>query len=68
VEAEALSVQGEGALPFIAVVDLAQGNAFSPGTKLDVKVNTSAAGGIDEVKLYLNGLVLDRARGSDPYV
>jgi hypothetical protein len=33
-----------------------------------VKINATAANGIEKVKLYINGLVLDGAKGSSPYV
>ena len=68
VEDEVERVKGEGALPVIEFVDLADGDTFNIGESLEVKVNATAANGIDKVKLYLNGLVLDGAKGGNPYV
>jgi len=68
VEDEVQSIKGEGALPVIEFVDLADGDLFDIGHNLEVKVNTTASSGLEEVKLYLNGLLLDCANGSDPHV
>jgi hypothetical protein len=68
VEDEVERVKGEGALPVIEFVDLADDDKFDSGENLEVKVNVTAANGHDKVKLYLNGLVLDGPEGSDPYV
>lgn len=68
VEDEVERIKGEGALPEIEFVGLADGDTFNAGHNLEVKVNATAANGIREVKLYLNGLVLDGPKGDDPYV
>ena len=68
VEAEVEQIKGEGALPVIEFAGLKDGDTLNAGDDLEVNVNVSAAAGIDEVKLYLNGLVLDGATGKDPYV
>jgi len=68
VEDEVQRVKGEGALPVLEFAGLADGDRFKAGDSLEVKVNATAPNGATEVKLYLNGLVLDGPIGSDPYV
>jgi hypothetical protein len=68
VENEVQRVKGEGALPIIEFVGLEGGDSFKAGDSLEVKVNAAASNGVDEVKLYLNGLVLRGEKGSAPYV
>jgi hypothetical protein len=68
VEDEVQRVKGEGGLPVIGFVGLADGDTFNTGDNLEVKINATAANGIEKVKLYINGLVLDGAKGSSPYV
>ncbi|VGO23521.1 Ig-like domain-containing protein [Pontiella sulfatireligans] len=63
VEAEVVRIKGEGALPVIEFVGLQDGDTFNVGTSLEVQVNATAANGIDKVKLYLNGLVLNSGKG-----
>ena len=41
---------------------------FDAGDSLEVQVHATAPSGLDEVKLYLNGLVLDGPKGKGPYV
>tara|TARA_R110002096_G_scaffold74283_18_gene176133 strand:- start:4034 stop:7000 length:2967 start_codon:yes stop_codon:yes gene_type:complete len=67
VEAEVERVKGEGGLPQIEFIDLSDGDTLEAGEDLEVKFSAVAASGISEVKLFLNGLVLDGAKGSDPY-
>ena len=68
VDDEVERVKGEVALPVIEFVGLANGDTFNAGDNLEVKVSVTAANGMREVKLYLNGLVIDGPSGSAPYV
>lgn len=65
VDDEVQRVKGEGALPVIEFVGLSSGDSFRVGASLEVQLNVSATAGVDEVKLYLNGLVVDRHKKSD---
>jgi hypothetical protein len=66
VENEVQRVKGEGALPEIEFEGLADGDLFKAGHSLEVKVGATSAIGVEEVKLYLNGLVLDEQKGRAP--
>jgi len=68
VEDEVNRVKNEGALPVIEFVNLADNDKLAAGENLEVKVNVTAPSGIEKVKLYLNGLVLDGPEGKGPYV
>lgn len=68
VENEVLRVQGEGALPVIEFSGLTDGASFSVGDSLEVTLDVSAASGLRQVKLYVNGLVLDPPQKGRPYV
>lgn len=67
VEDEVARIKGEGALPVVEFAGLSDGDGFNAGGSLEVKVKAIAANGIDEVKLYLNGLVLDGGKGKGTY-
>ncbi|MHC4702871.1 MAG: Ig-like domain-containing protein, partial [Planctomycetota bacterium] len=69
VEKEVITVQQEGDLPEVRFADLADGARVPAETELRVEVDATDGDGIAEVKLYLNGLLLDADRKpSDPYV
>ena len=69
VEKEVITVQREGDYPNIRFTNLKDGVRFPAGTDLRVEVDTTDEDGIREVKLYLNGLILNAEKNATaPYV
>lgn len=67
VEEEVDRIKGEGSLPVIEFIGISDGDQFKNGTNLVVAIQASASSGVKEVKLYLNGLVLEDPDGKGPY-
>jgi hypothetical protein len=69
VEREVVTVQQEGDFPEVRFTNLADGARVPAETGLRVEVDATDGDGIRELKLYLNGLVLDAQKESkNPYV
>ena len=63
VEQEVVTVQREGDYPDVEFVHLKDGARLTVGSDLQVEVNVSDSDGIKQVKLYLNGLLLNAEKG-----
>jgi hypothetical protein len=69
VEKEVVTVKQEGDFPDVSFRNLNDGDSLPAGTDLQVEVEAKDGDGIKEVKLYLNGLLVDAEKKSkDPYV
>ena len=69
VEKEVVTVQQEGDFPDVRFTNLQDGARFPAETGLRVEVDATDGDGIKDVKLYLNGLVLEAQKKSkNPYV
>jgi hypothetical protein len=69
VEKEVVSVANEGDFPEVHITDLNDGDSLPAGTDLQVKVEAKDGDGINEVRLYLNGLLIDaQKKSTNPYV
>jgi hypothetical protein len=68
VEQEVVTVSLEADYPDIRFAGLQEGERVPPQTSLTVKVDANDQHGIREVKLYLNGLLLEAERTGAPYV
>ncbi len=61
VEREVAAIKGEGALPTIEFVGLADGSNYPAGQNLDVGLEVDAAAGLHSVRLYMNGVLVGDA-------
>ena len=69
VEEEVAAAKREGDFPDVGFGNLNDGDSFRIGTDLKVEVEAKDGDGIKEVKLYLNGLLVDAVKESKaPYV
>ena len=69
VEKEVVTAEREGDYPEVSFTNLKDGARFPAKAGLRVEVDASDGHGIREVKLYLNGLLLNaEGKASDPYV
>jgi hypothetical protein len=68
VKDEVVTVRQEGDFPEVRFTNLQGGDSFPVGTDLRVDVTASDGDGIDEVKLYVNGLLLQAEDSTGPYV
>ncbi len=67
VEDEVERIVGEGAVPVIEFTGLSDGDRFEVGADVEVRLEVSASSGVEEVRLCLNGLVLEDPDGKGPY-
>lgn len=68
VKKEVETVRQEGDFPEVVFEGVADGDKLPVGANLRVQVNASDRDGIDKVKLYVNGLLLDAEPTEDSYV
>ncbi len=68
VKKEVLAVAREGDYPDVRITNLKDGERLSANQELRVEVAASDGDGVREVKLYLNGLLLNGARRNGAYV
>lgn len=68
VEEEVETVRQQGDFPEVAFEGLEDGDSVAVGTDLRIKVNASDQDGIDTVKLYVNGLLLNAEKSKKAYV
>lgn len=67
VEKEPVTVAREGDYPDICFTNLKDDQRLTAGTELKVKVDADDKDGIREVKLYLDGLLLNAEKSNKPY-